>query len=187
MDSLSNMEQLDRRWYIAQTSSGFEHSVKTNLERRIQSMGMEDYIFQVFIPETKEIEIKPDGRKVEKLKKMFPGYVFIEMVVTDESWFIVRNTPGCTGFLGSSGGGTKPVPLTPDEIEPILKKFGIVESLELDAEVGDAVQIIDGTFRGQFGSINHIDDDNQKVEILVDMFGRLTPIELMFTQIEVKR
>jgi transcription termination/antitermination protein NusG len=181
------MEQQERRWYIAQTSSGFEHSVKTNLERRIQSMGMEDYIYQVFIPETKEIEIKPDGRKVEKLKKMFPGYVFIEMVVTDESWFIVRNTPGCTGFLGSSGGGTKPVPLTQDEIDPILKKCGIVESLELDAEVGDAVQIIDGPFRGQMGSINHIDDDNQKVEVLVDMFGRLTPIELMFTQIEVKR
>jgi transcriptional antiterminator NusG len=181
------MENAERRWYIAQTSSGFEQAVKTNLERRIQSMGMEDFIFTVFIPETKEIEIKPDGRKVEKMKKMFPGYVFVEMIVSDESWFIVRNTPGCTGFLGSSGGGTKPVPLTSDEIEPILKKCGIVESYTIDAEVGDPVQIIDGPFRGQYGSINHIDNDTQKVEVLVDMFGRLTPIELMFAQVEVKR
>jgi len=178
---------MDKRWYIAQTSSGFEKSVKLNLERRIVSMGMEDFIFQVFIPETIEIETKADGKRVEKLKKMFPGYVFIEMVVTDESWFIVRNTPGVTGFLGSSGGGTKPVPLSQDEIDPILKKCGLVEEVELDAEIGDKVQVIEGPFAGQMGTINQIDNDNQKVEILVEMFGRSTPVELLFSQIDIRR
>ncbi|XMB67603.1 transcription termination/antitermination protein NusG [Mycoplasmatota bacterium zrk1] len=179
------MEQ--RHWYIAQTSSGFEKSVKLNLERRITSMGMEDFIFQVFIPETIEIDVKADGKKVEKLKKMFPGYVFVEMIVTDESWFIVRNTPGVTGFLGSSGGGTKPVPLAIDEIEPILKKCGMIEEIELDAEIGDKAHVIEGPFSGQIGTINSIDQDNQKLEILVDMFGRRTPIELSFSQVDIRK
>jgi len=177
----------ERRWYIAQTSSGFENSVKVNLERRITSMGMEDFIFQVFIPEVKEIETKPDGKKVEKMKKMFPGYVFVEMIVTDESWFIVRNTPGCTGFLGSSGGGTKPVPLTTEEIEPILKKCGMVEEIVLEAEIGDNVRITDGPFMGQIGVIKTINQEDQKIEVLVDMFGRSTPLELSFSQVEIKQ
>lgn len=177
----------EKRWYIAQTSAGFENSVKMNLERRITSMGMEDFIFQVFIPEVLEIETKPDGKKVEKMKKMFPGYVFVEMIVTDESWFIVRNTPGCTGFLGSSGGGTKPVPLTTEEIEPILKKCGMVEEIELEAEEGDSVNIIDGPFAGQIGIVKSINQEDQKLEVLVDMFGRSTPLELSFSQIDIKR
>jgi transcriptional antiterminator NusG len=179
-------EKLERRWYIAQTSAGFENSVKVNLERRITSMGMEDFIFQVFIPEVLELETNNKGVKVEKLKKMFPGYVFVEMIVTDESWFIVRNTPGCTGFLGSSGGGTKPVPLTTEEIEPILKKCGMVEEIELDCAEGDEVNIIDGPFAGQIGIVKSIDQENQKLEVLVDMFGRSTPLELSFMQINVK-
>ena len=178
---------LEKLWYIAQTSAGFENSVKLNLERRITSMGMEDFIFQVFIPEVIEIEVKADGKKVEKLKKMFPGYVFVEMIVSDESWFIVRNTPGCTGFLGSSGGGTKPVPLTNAEIEPILKKCGMVEIVELDAEIGDKVHIVEGPFMGQLGVIKSINQEDQKVEVLVDMFGRSTPLELSFIQIEVRK
>ncbi len=108
------------------------------------------------------------------------------MIVTDESWFIVRNTPGVTGFLGSSGGGTKPVPLSLDEIEPILKKCGMIEEIELDAKIGDKAQIIEGPFTGQMGLINNIDQENQKVEVLVDMFGRSTPIELSFAQIDVR-
>ncbi|XMB86662.1 transcription termination/antitermination protein NusG [Mycoplasmatota bacterium WC44] len=177
----------ERRWYIAQTSSGFENSVKLNLERRITSMGMEDFIFQAFIPEVLEIDVNSKGQKVEKMKKMFPGYVFVEMIVTDESWFIVRNTPGVTGFLGSSGGGAKPVPLSNEEIEPILKKCGMVEEIELDAEIGDKAHVIEGPFSGQIGTINNIDNDNQKVEILVDMFGRSTPIELSFSQIDIRK
>lgn len=105
------MSNNNRRWYIVQTYSGFENSVKEDLERRIDSMGMKEYIFQTLIPEETVIETKADGSKKEKVKKMFPGYIFVEMIVTDDSWFVVRNTPKVTGFLGSSGGGTKPVPV----------------------------------------------------------------------------
>ena len=120
----------ERRWYVVQTYSGFENSVKLNLERRIESMQMENLIYQVMIPEELKIEKKADGTLKEKMVKMYPGYVFIELNVTDESWFVVRNTPGVTGFLGSSGGGTKPVPLPPEEINPILKKCGLIRSEE---------------------------------------------------------
>ena len=136
----------ERRWYIVQTYSGYENSVKVNLERRIESMQMEDKIFQVMIPEEIRQERKPDGTVKEKLVKIFPGYVFLEMVVTDDSWFVVRNTPGVTGFLGSSGGGTKPVPLPPDEIIPILKKCGLMEVPKLDVVIGEKIRVATAVF-----------------------------------------
>jgi transcriptional antiterminator NusG len=174
----------DRRWYVCQTYSGYENSVKLNLERRIESMQMEDKIFQVMIPEEIRVEKKADGTTKEKLVKIFPGYVFIEMWVTDDSWFVVRNTPGVTGFLGSSGGGTKPVPLPPEEINPILKKAGLMEIPKFDMEVGEKVRVVTGPFNTQIGEIETIDEDHQTVTVLVDMFGRQTPVELGFEDIE---
>lgn len=175
---------LERRWYIVQTYSGFENSVKINLERRIESMQMEDFIYQVMIPEEIRQERKADGSIKEKLVKIFPGYVFVEMIVNDKSWFIVRNTPGVTGFLGSSGGGTKPVPLPPDEINPILKKCGLMEVPKLDIKVGEKVRVVGGAFRDQIGAVDSIDQEKQEVTVLVDMFGRQTPVELSFEDIE---
>lgn len=173
-----------RRWYVCQTYSGYENSVKLNLERRIESMQMEDRIFQVMIPEKITQEKKADGTIKEKLVKIYPGYVFIEMEVTDDSWFVVRNTPGVTGFLGSSGGGTKPVPVPPEEILPILKEAGLVEIPKLDIEVGQKVKVKSGPFNGQIGAIDNIDEDHSQVTVLVDMFGRQTPVELGFEDVE---
>lgn len=174
----------ERHWYIVQTYSGYENSVKVNLEKRIESMQMEDKIFQVMIPEEIQLERKKDGELKEKVVKIFPGYVFVEMIVTDDSWFVVRNTPGVTGFLGSSGGGTKPVPLPPEEINPILKKQGLMEIPKLDVEIGDKVRVATGPFRDQIGAIDAIDEEKQEVTVLVDMFGRQTPVELSFEDIE---
>jgi transcriptional antiterminator NusG len=174
----------DRRWYVCQTYSGYENSVKLNLERRIESMQMEDKIFQVMIPEEIRQEKKADGTIKEKLVKIFPGYVFIEMCVTDDSWFVVRNTPGVTGFLGSSGGGTKPVPLPPEEILPILKKAGLIEVPTFDIAVGEKIRVITGPFRDQIGAVDSIDQEKQELTVLVDMFGRQTPVELSFEDIE---
>lgn len=174
----------ERRWYIVQTYSGYENSVKINLERRIESMQMEDFIYQVMIPEEIHQERKADGTIKEKLVKVFPGYIFIEMIVNDDSWFIVRNTPGVTGFLGSSGGGTKPVPLPPDEIIPILKQCGLMEVPKLDVKLGEKVKVIAGAFKDQIGTVDAIDQEKQEITVLVDMFGRQTPVELSFEDIE---
>ena len=147
-------------------------------------MQMEDLIFQVMIPEEIRQERKADGTLKEKLVKIFPGYVFIELCVTDDSWFVVRNTPGVTGFLGSSGGGTKPVPLPPEEINPILKKCGLMEVPKLDVEVGQKVKVVTGPFRDQLAVVDSIDEEKQEIVVLVDMFGRQTPVELTFEDIE---
>lgn len=173
-------------WYIVQTYSGFENSVKENLLRRIETMQMENLIFQVMIPEEMKTEKKADGSTKEKMVKMFPGYVFIEMIVTDDSWFVVRNTPGVTGFLGSSGGGTKPIPLLSEEINPILKKCGLLQVQKLNAKVGQTVKVASGALIGRIGTIESINDEKGTVKILVDMFGRKTPIELDFAEIEVQ-
>ncbi|MCF7925144.1 MAG: transcription termination/antitermination protein NusG [Candidatus Izimaplasma sp.] len=176
--------QPERQWYVVQTYSGYENSVKVNLENRIRSMQMEDKIFQVMIPEEIRIEKKPDGTTKEKMVKIFPGYVFIELIVTDDSWFVVRNTPGVTGFLGSSGGGTKPVPLPPEEINPILKKCGLMEMPTIDVAVGESVKVITGPFANQVGKVDEIDEEKRELRVLVDMFGRQTPVELSFDDIE---
>ena len=136
----------DRRWYIIQTYSGFENSVKEDLERRIETMGQQDYIFNVLIPEEEYEDTKKDGTKVIKKRKMFPSYVFVEMIVTEKSWFIVRNTPKVTGFLGSSGKGAKPVPLPPEEINGILRSLGLMSKPVYDFAVGDKVLVISGAF-----------------------------------------
>ena len=174
----------ERRWYCVQTYSGFESSVKMNLERRIESMQMEDKIFQVMIPEELKIEKKADGTTKEKMVKTYPGYVFLEMIVTDDSWFVVRNTPGVTGFLGSSGGGTKPVPVPDEEILPILKKYGLMEVPKFDIEAGEKVRVATGPFSGQIGTVDTVDEEKRIVTVLVDMFGRQTPVELDFQDVD---
>ena len=166
------METLEKRWYIIQTYSGFEDSVERDLKKRIETMEMQDYIFNVLIPTETIVETKADGSKKEKVKKLYPGYIFVEMIVTDESWFIVRNTPKVTGFLGSSGGGTKPVPLPMEEVANVFKKAGIVPQVKIDFEVGDMVEVISGSFAGQVVEVTDIDLVEAKATVLVEMFGR---------------
>ncbi len=175
----------EKQWYVVNTYSGHETKVKENLEMRIQSMGMENYIFRVIVPETKEIEIK-DGKQKEKIKKMFPGYVLVEMIMTDEAWFVVRNTPGVTGFLGSSGKGAKPFPLFPHEIEKILKTMGMsVNEVKVDYKQGDKVKITDGPFKLMEGSILDLDLENSKANVSIDLFGQETTVEVELSQIEL--
>lgn len=170
-------------WYVVNTYSGHESKVKENLEMRTESMGMENNIFRVVIPETTEIEIK-DGVKKEKTKKMFPGYVLVEMIMSDEAWYAVRNTPGVTGFIGSSGKGAKPIPLSPEEIDKILVNEGISRlDLKEDLKENDSVAIIDGPFKGMYGKVQSIDLDNQKINVLIDLFGQETPVEVDLVQI----
>ena len=173
----------EKLWYVVNTYSGHEEKVKENLEMRTESMGMENNIFRVIIPEQKEVEIK-DGVRKEKIKKMFPGYVLVEMIMSDEAWYVVRNTPGVTGFIGSSGKGAKPTPLLPQEIDKILANEGINNmEVNTDVEVGDSIQIIEGPFKGMFGKIESIDSENQKLTVLIDLFGQETPVEVELTQI----
>lgn len=175
---------MEKEWYVVNTYSGHENKVKEKLEMRASSMGMEDYIFRVVVPEQTEIEIK-DGVQKEKVKKMFPGYILVEMVMSDEAWFVVRNTPGVTGFIGSSGKGAKPFPLTPQEVDKILHSMGM-SRLEVASELsdGDSVKVISGPFANMFGKIKSIDLENQVLEVLLDLFGQETVVELGFTDIE---
>ncbi len=173
----------EKLWYVVNTYSGHESKVKENLEMRTESMGMENNIFRVVIPETKEVEIK-DGVKKEKTKKMFPGYVLVEMIMSDEAWYAVRNTPGVTGFIGSSGKGAKPIPLSPMEIDKILANEGMSRlDIENDLKEGDTVKIIDGPFKEMFGKVQSIDLESQKLNILIDLFGQETPVEVELSQI----
>lgn len=173
----------ERAWYVIQTYSGFENAAKKNIELRIESMGMSDLIFNVLVPEEKVFEKKKNGDLKEVLVKPFPGYVFIDMIVTDESWFMIRNTPMVTGFLGSSGGGAKPVPLPEEEMIPILKMVGIPTGKRFEGNVGDKVRIIAGTFNGQEGIIDSIDSEKGTVTVLISAFGRATPAELQFDEV----
>jgi len=174
---------MEKEWYVVNTYSGHENKVKEKLEMRASSMGLEDYIFRVVVPEQTEVEIK-DGVKKEKVKKMFPGYILVEMVMTDEAWFVVRNTPGVTGFIGSSGKGAKPFPLTPMEVDKILGSMGmsrldIVNELNID----DMVKVTEGPFANMYGKIKTIDLEKQLVEVALDLFGQETNVELELTQI----
>lgn len=170
-------------WYVVNAYSGHEQKVKDYLESRRESMGMENNIFRVVIPERTEIEIK-DGVKKEKVRKMFPGYVLIEMIMSDEAWYVVRNTPGVTGFIGSSGKGAKPIPLTDSEVKKFIGEgFDDVKPVNTDVEVGDSVSIIDGPFKGMFGKVESQDKENEKLTVLIDLFGQETPVEVDLIQI----
>ena len=173
----------EKLWYVVNTYSGHESKVKEKLEMRTESMGMQDHIFRVIVPETKEVEVK-DGVKKEKIKKMFPGYILVEMIMSDEAWYIVRNTPGVTGFIGSSGKGAKPTPLLPQEIDRILSSVGMSRAnVETEMAVGDKVNVIDGPFKGMNGRIDHIDLENNRLNVLIDLFGQETPVEVETFQV----
>ncbi len=171
-------------WYVVNTYSGHESKVKEKLEMRINSMNMQDNIFRVIIPEQKEVEVK-DGVTKEKVKKMFPGYVLIEMIMSDEAWYVVRNTPGVTGFIGSSGKGAKPVPLSPLEIDTILSNMGM-SRLDVNDELkeGEKVKVIDGPFKNMYGKIQSVDLKNNTITVLIDLFGQETPVDVTLSQVE---
>ncbi|MFA6808010.1 MAG: transcription termination/antitermination protein NusG [Eubacteriales bacterium] len=168
-------------WYVIHTYSGYENKVKTNLEKRLESMNMEDKIFRVLVPMEDEIEIKNGKKKVTK-RKVFPGYVLVEMDMTDASWYVVRNTPGVTGFVGS---GTKPIPLMEHEVAAILRQMGLEKvRAKIDVVVGQSVRVVSGPFEGFIGVVKEILEDKAKVKVAVSMFGRETPVELEFGQVE---
>lgn len=170
-----------RRWYVLHTYSGYEENVEKNLKQRIESMDMEDRIFEILIPIEKKIKIKNGKRKVVE-EKIFPGYVMVEMVVTDESWYVVRNTPNVTGFIGT---GTIPTPISDKEIKDLKKRIGVEEpKFKMDVTVGSPVKIVDGPFKNLEGKIINVDESKGKVKVLVSMFGRETPVELDFLQIK---
>lgn len=172
----------EKKWYVVNTYSGHESKVKEKLDMRINSMEQQENIFRVIVPERKEVEIK-DGKKKEKIKKLFPGYVLVEMIMSDESWYIVRNTPGVTGFLGSSGKGAKPVPLYDEEVERIFKEIGYTgENVVVNYEVGDNVKITDGPFKMLAGKIIELNVDEGKATVSIDLFGQETNVELELTQ-----
>ena len=174
--------EAERHWYVIHTYSGYENKVTANLEKKVHSLGMEDQIFRVLVPMENEVEYK-DGKKKVTKKKVFPGYVLVEMIMNDRSWYVVRNTPGITGFVGS---GTKPTPLTEVEVKQILKSMGMDETrTKIDVQLKQNVRIKDGAFEGWTAIVSEINEERSKLKVLVNMFGRETPVELDFTQIEV--
>lgn len=175
---------MEKRWYVVHTYSGYENKVKANLEKRVESMGMQDKIFRVLVPMEEEI-VNKDGKRKTVMRKVYPGYVLVEMIQTDDSWYVVRNTPGVTGFVGSTGSGSKPTALLPEEVDAILKHMGIEEPKpKIDFDVKETVRVKVGPFAGFVGSIEEIMADKSKVKVHVNMFGRETPLELEFTQVE---
>lgn len=175
---------MEKNWYVVHTYSGYENKVKANLEKRVESMGMQDKIFRVIVPEEEETDIK-NGKKKTVKRKVFPGYVLVELVMTDDSWYVVRNTPGVTGFVGSAGAGSKPTPLLSDEISAILKHMGVDEKrIDIDYVIGETVKVKEGPFSNFTGTIEEIDKDKAKIKVLVNMFGRDTPVELEYLQVE---
>ena len=175
---------MEKEWYVVNTYSGHENKVKEKLEMRASSMGMDDYIFRIVVPSKKEVVVK-NGKEVEKENKMFPGYILVEMIMTDEAWFIVRNTPGVTGFIGSSGKGAKPFPLTKQEVDKILGNMGMSRiDVINEINVDDNVKVISGAFANMFGKVKSIDMEHQKIEVALDLFGQETIVEVEFTEIE---
>ena len=174
-------EDAEKRWYVIHTYSGYEAKVKRNLEHRIQSMDMQDKIFQVIVPTEEEIEVK-DGQRKTVHKKVFPGYVLVEMKLTNDSWYVVRNTPGVTGFVGS---GTKPTPLSEEEVNAILKQMRAeAPRVKVGFQKGQTVRIIDGPFTEFMGTVDEINQEKGKVKVRISLFGRETPVELDFLQVE---
>jgi len=178
---MENLETVkNKEWFVIHTYSGYENKVKANLEKRVESMNMGDKIFRVLVPVEDEIQISGGKQKITK-KKVYPGYVLVEMVMTDDSWYVVRNTPGVTGFVGT---GSRPIPLQESEVHKILQYMGLEERKpRIDFSIGESVRVISGPFENFIGSINEIYPDKGKVRVMVSMFGRETPVELEYTQV----
>lgn len=171
----------ERHWYAIHTYAGYENAVERNLKQRIESLGMQDRIFNVVVPTERKIKIK-GGKRAEEEEKIYPGYVLVDMVVTDDSWYVVRNTPRVTGFVGS---GTQPVPLSQKEIDILFKRMtSDTVKHKIDFSIDDPVIIVDGPFKELEGKIGEVDEERGKVKVLVPMFGRDTPVELDFLQVK---
>lgn len=169
------------QWYVIHSYSGYENKVQKNLEHRIESMGMQDKIFQVVVPTEEEVELRDGQRRIIE-RRVFPGYILVEMVLDDDSWYVVRNTPGVTGFVGS---GNSPTALQPEEVDKILKRMDAeVPKVKISFKVGQKVRIVEGPFEDFMGTVDEIDLDRTRVRVLVNFFGRETPIELDFLQVE---
>ncbi len=174
-------ESLEKRWYAIHTYSGYEAAVARNLKHRIESLGMEDKIFNVIVPTEKKIRIRSGKRQMVE-ERIYLGYVLVEMIVTHDSWYVVRNTPRVTGFVGS---GTTPTPLKPEEMESLFERMDVKEpKYKLDVKAGEPVKITDGPFKDSEGRVQSIDEDRGKIKVLVSMFGRETPVELDFLQVK---
>ncbi|HPT79113.1 MAG TPA: transcription termination/antitermination protein NusG [Candidatus Atribacteria bacterium] len=174
---MSEKEKDPGKWYVIHTYSGYENKVKANLEKTVENRGLHDLIFEIKVPMEEQVEVK-NGKRKAVLRKVFPGYVMVKMIMTDESWYIIRNTRGVTGFVGP---GSKPIPLTDEEV----RSLGVEDiPVTLDAEVGDNVRVISGPLENFIGVIEEIYPDKQKVKVMVSMFGRDTPVELDYDQIQ---
>ncbi|MBT3418874.1 MAG: transcription termination/antitermination protein NusG [Candidatus Magasanikbacteria bacterium] len=172
---------LGRRWYVLHTYSGYEENVKRNLEQRIDTFNMSGKIFSVLVPKEKKIKIK-NGKRTTIEEKIFPGYVLIEMIVTDDSWYVVRNTPNVTGFVGS---GTTPTPVNPREVDALQKRMGVEDPTHtIDVQIDEPVKIVDGPFKNFEGKVSAVDETRGKIKVLVNMFGRETPVELDALQVK---
>ena len=175
---MTKEEKKEPRWYVVHTYSGYENKVKTDLEKTVKNRELEDFFFDIVVPMEEQIEIK-DGKRKTNLKKVFPGYVLVKMIVTEESWYIVRNTRGVTGFVGS---GTDPIPLTEEEIRSM--GFEVPTTITVDYDVNDTVRVLNGPLENFTGVIQEINKEKNKVKVLVSMFGRETPVELEFSQVQ---
>jgi transcriptional antiterminator NusG len=175
------ISQLGKRWYVIHTYSGYEENVARNLHQRIDSMDMRDKIFKVLVPTEKRIKIK-HGKRKTVTEKIFPGYVLVEMMVDDASWYVVRNTPNVSGFIGA---GNMPVPISEEEIKILQKRMGVEEpKYKIDVSVGEPVKVTDGPFKGHEAKVFETDEARGKVKVLVNIFGRETPLELDFLQVK---
>lgn len=171
----------DKHWYVVHCYSGYENKVRQAIEQRTETMGMKDRIFDVLIPTEEEVEVK-DGKRRKVERRVFPGYILVQMKMDEDSWYVVRNTPGVTGFVGM---GNEPTPLTPDEVNKIMHRMeNDVPNVVVDFKVGEKVRIVGGPFNDFIGSVSDIDSDKQKVRVMVDFFGRETPVELDFLEVE---
>ena len=178
------MSELKKEWYVVNTYVGQENRVKENLERRIKTMGLEDFLFQIVVAEEKEIEYK-NGKPVEKTHNLFSGCLLVQMIMTDEAWYIVRNTPGVTGFIGSSGKGAKPFPVAQEEVDAVLRRLGRQDvNVQVDFEVGDRVEITNGAFKNSEGTIESMDEEKKEATVLLILFGRETPTEIPYMDLK---
>ena len=180
------MELYEKNWYVVNTYASHENKVKDNIVRRIESMNMEDYIFRVVVAEYEE-PVKKDGVLTGKFKtkNMYPGYIFIEMIMTDEAWYVVRNTPGVTGFIGSSGKGTKPFPVSEEQIESVLKRVGLAENVSVsEYKVGDTIRVINGPLNGEIAMIEELDEEKGLITFKKVFFGREQDIQVSVNEIE---
>ena len=177
-------EQPKKEWYVVNTYAGHENRVIDNLEKRLSTLGISDNLFRIVVAEETQVEVKNEKSK-EVVKNIFPGYLFVEMIMTDEAWYVVRNTPGVTGFIGSSGGGAKPFPVADEEMEDILRRLGQSDKkVEVDFKVGDNVKIVSGPFSGMEGIVDSMNDEAEIATVLIIFFGRETPTDISYIDLK---